>query len=97
MLALTDSASLAIEGILSAAKIPDGAGIRIAPPPGVDPAATDEFQVMVAGEPAETDQVIDEAGARVFLDEAVVSLLDDRLLDADVVEEQVHFVLAAQA
>jgi Fe-S cluster assembly iron-binding protein IscA len=97
MLALTDNASQAIEGILSAAAIPEGAGIRIAPPAGVDVDEAGEFQVTVAGSPADTDEVIDEAGARVFLDETVASLLDDKLLDADVVEQQVHFVLATQA
>ena len=93
MLALTDNASLAIEGILSASTIPDGAGIRIAPPPGEDPATASEIQVTIAGEPAETDEVIDEAGARVFVDESVAGMLDDKLLDARVVEDQVHFAL----
>jgi Fe-S cluster assembly iron-binding protein IscA len=97
MLALTDNASLAIEGILSAPAIPDGAGVRIAPPPGVDAETTAEFQVTVAGSPGESDQVIDEAGARVFVDEAVADVLDDKLLDASVVEDQVHFLLGAQA
>jgi Fe-S cluster assembly iron-binding protein IscA len=96
MLALTNNASLAIEGILSASAIPEGAGVRIAPPPGVDPAVTGEFQVTVASAPAESDRVIDDAGARVFLDDAVVEVLDDKLLDANIVEEEVHFVLAAQ-
>jgi iron-sulfur cluster assembly protein len=97
MLALTNNASLAIEGILSASAIPDGAGIRIAPPAGVDPSVTGEFQVTVAGSPADTDRVIDDDGARVFVDEAVAEVLDDKLLDASIVEEEVHFVLAAQA
>ncbi len=34
MLALTSNASTAIEEILSAPTIPDGAGVRIAPTPG---------------------------------------------------------------
>jgi iron-sulfur cluster assembly protein len=97
MLALTENASLAIEGILSAPTVPDGAGLRIAAPPGEDAVTAGEFQVTVAGSPAETDQVIDEAGARVFVEESVAGLLDDKLLDANVVEDQVHFVLAAQA
>jgi Fe-S cluster assembly iron-binding protein IscA len=97
MLALTNNASLAIEGILSADAIPEGAGVRIAPPPGVDVDTANEFQVTVAGSPAESDQVIDDAGARVFVDESVAELLDDKLLDANVVEDQVHFLLGAQA
>lgn len=96
MLALTNSASLAIEGILSESTVPEGAGIRIAPPPGGDNGTRDHFQVTVAGSPADTDQVIDDAGARVFVDESVADLLDDKVLDADIVEDQVHFVLGAQ-
>jgi Fe-S cluster assembly iron-binding protein IscA len=63
----------------------------------VDAETTAEFQVTVAGSPGESDQVIDEAGARVFVDEAVADVLDDKLLDASVVEDQVHFLLGAQA
>ncbi len=96
MLALTDNASTAIEGILSSSEIPDGAGIRIAPPEGEDPGSAAQLEVTVTGGPAETDQVIDEAGARVFVDESLAALLDDKLLDAGVVEEQVHFMLGAQ-
>jgi hypothetical protein len=33
----------------------------------------------------------------VFVDEAVADLLDDKLLDADIVEDQVHFVLGLQS
>jgi iron-sulfur cluster assembly protein len=96
MLALTENASLAIEGILSASTVPDGAGLRIAPPPGSDALTAGQFHVTVAGSPAETDQVIYEAGARVFVEESVADLLDDKLLDASIVEDQVHFVLGAQ-
>ena len=96
MLALTDNASLAIEGILSASTIPDGAGLRIAAPPGQDAVTAGQFEVTVAGSPADTDQVIDEAGARVFVEESVAGLLDDKLLDANIVEDQVHFVLGVQ-
>jgi iron-sulfur cluster assembly protein len=96
MLALTDNASMAIEGILSASEIPDGAGIRIAPPDGDDAASAAQLQVMVTGAPADTDQVIDTAGARVFVAESLAALLDDKLLDAGIVEDQVHFMLGAQ-
>ena len=96
MLALTDNASVAIEGILSEETIPDGAGIRIGPPPDEDAASAGQFQVTIVGSPADGDQVIDEAGARVFVDESVTDLLDDKLLDAAIVEDQVHFVLGAQ-
>ncbi len=40
--------------------------------------------------------MIDEDGARVFVDEAAAPLLDDKLLDADVADNEVQFVLAVQ-
>ena len=96
MLALTDNASTAIEGILSSSEIPDGAGIRIAPPEGEDAGTAAQLQVTVTGGPTDSDQVIDADGARVFVDESLAALLDDKLLDAGIVEDQVHFMLGAQ-
>jgi iron-sulfur cluster assembly protein len=46
--------------------------------------------------PAEDDGVIEEAGARVFLDPGAASLLDDKVLDAEVAEGQVAFTIADQ-
>ena len=96
MLALTDNASLAIEGILSSEAIPDGAGVRIASASGDDGGSVEQLQVTIVGSPADTDQVIDAGCGRVFVDEEVAPLLDDKLLDADVVEDEIHFVLGSQ-
>jgi iron-sulfur cluster assembly protein len=97
MLALTSDAQQAIEGVLSATSIPDGAGLRIAPPVGDDAAASDELQVTIAQVPAEADQVIDADGARVFVDEAAVEFLDDKVLDASISGDEVRFALAEQS
>jgi iron-sulfur cluster assembly protein len=94
MLALTSNASLAIEEILNVPTVPDGAGLRIAPPPGVEADDAEQFQVTVARGPAESDHVIDEEGARLFVDESVAPRLQDKLLDADIVEDRVQFTLA---
>jgi Fe-S cluster assembly iron-binding protein IscA len=40
--------------------------------------------------------VIEEQGARVFLDSGAASLLDDKVLDASVEGNQVEFTLADQ-
>jgi Fe-S cluster assembly iron-binding protein IscA len=96
MLALTSNAHEAIEGILSAASIPAGAGLRIAPPAGVDAAPGGQLQLTVAAVPAEADQVIDEEGARVFVDEEAADFLDDKVLDASIVGEEVRFAIAEQ-
>jgi Fe-S cluster assembly iron-binding protein IscA len=97
MLALTNDAQQAIEGVLSATSIPDGAGLRIAPPVGADGAGAGQLEVTIATVPAEADQVIDQDGARVFLDEAAVDFLDDKVLDASISGEEVRFALAEQS
>ena len=97
MLALSNNATEAIEGILNASSVPDGAGVRIAPSPDVDGAPGVKFQVTVAASPAETDQVIDDTAARVFVDETAAGFLDDKLLDASVVQDDVRFTLESQS
>ena len=95
MLVLTNSAHEAIERILSATSIPAGAGLRIAPTVGGD-APVDQLQLTLAQVPAEADQVIDEQGAPVFVDEAATEFLDDKVLDANIVGEEVQFAIADQ-
>jgi Fe-S cluster assembly iron-binding protein IscA len=95
MLALTTEAQEAIEALLAASSVSPDGGLRISPPP--DPTASaDQLQVTLASLPAEDDQVIDEHGARVFVDEAAADYLDDKLLDARIYEGQVSFALAEQ-
>jgi Fe-S cluster assembly iron-binding protein IscA len=94
MLALTDSAADAIRGIVASPEVPDGAGLRIATQPdGPQPGA---LEVTVAAVPAESDQVVDEGGARVFVEEAAAELLEDKLLDARIEGTRVGFTLTDQ-
>ncbi len=97
MLALTSHATEAIERILI--QMPDGAGIRITPGPagGTDATPAAELQVAVAEEPGADDEVIEDQGARVFVEDTVSGYLDDKLLDAEVVDERVRFSLGGQA
>lgn len=94
MLAITQTAAEAIRGIVSAPELPDGAGLRISTQPGAGDSAT--LEVSVAATPAETDQVVDEQGARVFVEAAAVPLLDDKLLDAQIDGSRVGFMLSDQ-
>jgi iron-sulfur cluster assembly protein len=94
MLALTDNAVDAIRGIVAAPEVPDGAGLRIATMPGAGTAGS--LEVTVAAVPADSDQVLDDAGARVFVEEAAVPLLDDKVLDAQVDGTRVGFTLTEQ-
>jgi hypothetical protein len=41
--------------------------------------------------------VIDDGGARVFVDGTAAEFLDDKLLDASVVGEEVQFAIGVQA
>ena len=101
MLALTPSATEAIHGLLTAQELPDSAGFRIGGEPqvteGGEAVGQIDLNVMIAEEPHETDQVLDEGGARVFVDELVAPMLDDKLLDADVASEGISFTLTQQA
>lgn len=95
MLAITDTAAEAIRGIVAAPELPDGAGLRIATQPGDGPAGA--LEVSVASVPADTDQVVDEDGARVFVEADAVALLDDKLLDAQIDGTRVGFTLSEQS
>jgi len=97
VLALTSQATEAIERILTAPGVPDGAGIRIMPvAPNDGEAVTSELQVEVAENPTEGDEVIEHEGARVFVEDSVCGYLADKTLDAVVAEERVRFSLAGQ-
>ena len=96
MLAMTDTAAEAIRGIVAAPGVPDGAGLRITQAiPGPDH-APGALEVTIAELPQDADQVVDEEGARVFLDPAVIEQLDDKLLDAQLDGTRVGFLLTEQ-
>lgn len=79
MLTLTDSARVAINGILAGAPSPETAGLRIAES-SVKPGALD---LTIAATPADGDAVVEHDGARVFLDDRVAHVLEHRILDAN--------------
>ncbi len=94
MLAITDTAAEAIRGIVAAPELPEGAGLRIATQPGSGEAAA--LVVSVSETPAASDQVVDEEGARVFVEADAIPLLDDKLLDAQIDGSRVGFMLMEQ-
>jgi len=94
VITLTPSATKTIERILASPEIPDGAGVRISPAdPGTDGASEGQLALRVAEEPDAGDQVIEEQGARVFVQETAAQYLDQMSLDADIVDEEVRFRL----
>jgi iron-sulfur cluster assembly protein len=96
MLVLTEAAAEAVKSVTSNPQVPEGTGLRIAPaaPDSDGPAG---FQLTAALVPAEDDQVIEAAGARVFLEPQAAAYLEDKVLDAQVDEQgQARFSLGVQ-
>ena len=94
MLALTDNAVEAVRDIVSSSdEASETSGLRmVAEREGMQA----NFQLSVVPLPAEDDEVIDEQGARIFLEPKAASLLDDKVLDASVEQDQVAFTIADQ-
>jgi iron-sulfur cluster assembly protein len=100
MLTLTQDATEAIEQILESPEVPDGAGIRIAAGgPSTNGASADAgtLQITVVTGPGGEDEVIEDAGARVFVDETLATFLADKTLDVVVQDQQVQFSLETQS
>lgn len=98
MFAITEDAAAAIRGIVGAPGVPDGAGLRITSEqrPGADgEEQRTDLRLSVVAEPEEGDEVLTEE--RVFVAAGAAKFLDDKLLDADVVDNEVRFSLDVQA
>jgi iron-sulfur cluster assembly protein len=100
MLMVTENAGRAIESIVANAEMPDGSGLRIdAPdqPPAPDGSGI-TLQLQVARQPAEQDEVVSEGDAKVFIAPRAAQMLDDKVLDVRVSEDQdrIQFVLGPQ-
>jgi iron-sulfur cluster assembly protein len=96
MLALSETAVDAIGGILNTPGLPAGSGLRIAMAPSDGAAPAGDLELTVAAVPADGDSVIEELGARVFVQDVIADALEDKLLDANISDEQVSFALAEQ-
>ena len=90
MLALTDSAVETVKRIVSSSDAAtETGGLRLVAdeqPTGVN------FRVSVAELPEMDDAVVEEHGARVFLEPHAAALLDDQVLDVDA--EQSFMIMA---
>ncbi|GAA1513950.1 Fe-S cluster assembly protein HesB [Kribbella lupini] len=93
MLTLTENATLVIKSITGVDGAPEGAGVRISQENPTDPS----LAVTTTEAPAPGDQVVEESGARVFLEQNAASTLDDKILDAAVDDKGgVEFLLVPQ-
>ena len=96
MLVLTEAAAEAVKSVTSTPQTPDGTGLRIVSSAS-EPEDAGALQVTAAAGPGEHDQVIEAAGARVFLEPQAAAYLDDKVLDAQLDEQgKAQFILGTQ-
>jgi Fe-S cluster assembly iron-binding protein IscA len=93
MLTLTDNAATVVKTIANQAPDAEGVGLRIT----TSDTNASELNLSVVPEPDAADQVIENAGARVFLEPGVAFILDDKVLDAQVEENGAVTFAVAQA
>lgn len=92
MLTLTENASTIVRDI-NAQQEGDESGLRITGESAGEPA----FAVTTADQPQPGDQVVDQDGAKVFLDSTASEQLDDKVLDASLDPSgNVQFALGLQ-
>jgi Fe-S cluster assembly iron-binding protein IscA len=72
--------------------MPEGSGLRIAARETGD---DDELEIELSLEesPSEGDEVVEDGGARLFVDAEAARLLGSKLLDATVHDDHLHFDL----
>ena len=82
MLVLTDAATELIRRLADHPDLPSEAGLRIAGPGNGSEALT----ASAAAGPREGDAVVEQDGARLFVERGAASSLDNKVLDAEVDE-----------
>lgn len=80
MLTLTENASTVVKTVVDQSVGNQDAGLRISQ----DAADSTALQVLPTEAPEPGDQVVEEGGARLFLEETAAVTLEDKILDAAV-------------
>jgi len=83
MLVLTEAAAQVVKSVTSTPQAPEAAGLRISSSVP-DPDSASALQVEAVSGPGEDDQVLEAAGAHVFVAPQAARFLDDKILDAQV-------------
>lgn len=92
MLTLTENASTVVKTLVDQTGAAEEGGLRISQDAPDSPA----LHVIPSESPQPGDQVLEEDGARVFLEEIAADTLDDKILDAQVSEGSVRFAVGVQ-
>jgi len=96
MLVLTEAAAEVVKSLTATPQGPEGAGLRITSS-ATDPGTPGGLEVAAAPGPGAGDQVIEAAGAHVYLEPRAAVFLQDKVLDAEVDSEgKPHFSLGMQ-
>jgi Fe-S cluster assembly iron-binding protein IscA len=94
MLTLTDSAVSAIRTLTSQEESAGDTGLRIM----AQNEGSSSFQLALADGPMAGDQVVEEGGAKVYVESAAAAVLQDKALDAQMTEQgDLAFRIADQA
>jgi iron-sulfur cluster assembly protein len=99
MLTVTEAAARAINSLVTANKMPEGAGLRIAPQSQTT--RSEGLGLSIAARPADGDTVLEtHGGAKVFLAPTVVFDLHEQQLDVELLDDdggdQVRFFVDRQ-
>jgi iron-sulfur cluster assembly protein len=95
VLTLTSDAAEAVKTIAEASpELANDSGLRIRAQVAGEGQVS--FDLAMVESPDEGDQVIEEAGARVFVEPDAALILEDKILDATVAGNQVQFSLSEQ-
>jgi len=92
-LTLTENARDIVRSLIAQSSDAEAAGLRIS----AEDTAVGAFQVSVVTSPGEDETVVEEDGARVFLEPTAAFVLGDMMLDAQLGQEgALQFALVAQ-
>jgi iron-sulfur cluster assembly protein len=91
VLTLTPAAAEVVRNLVEQSSAPESGGLRIAAAEDTGEGVALELSLVV--EPEALDETVEQEGATVYLDPGAAELLDDKLLDAQVAEDHVTFVL----
>ena len=94
MLTITPHAAEAIRAIVQSTEVPDEGGLRISV--AQQDGAQAALELAVSPAPMEGDEVVEEEGAHVFLDELASAALEDKSLDAEMQGGEISFGIVEQ-
>jgi Fe-S cluster assembly iron-binding protein IscA len=91
VLTLTPTAAEVVRTLVEQSPAPSSGGLRIAA--GDETGQGVPLELTLVEEPDPADERVEQEGATVYLDPDAAELLDDKLLDAQVAEDHVTFML----